>query len=533
MSPIHFHRSHRAAGIAVAFAAVLASSPAVAAVSPQDAAHLLARAEAAGTIPVIVRLAVPYEREGTLRDAIRVGAQRQAIAAAQDRLVASLRGQSARTFARFQFVPYLALEVDAGALRALVGSPEAVSIVEDVPGELLLNESIPLIGGDDAHAAGLTGAGQTIAILDTGVAGTHPFLNGSVVSEACYSGFGSSYVTTCPNSQGSMVGPGAGVPCDINAGCWHGTHVAGIAAGRGGPGFDGVARDATLISIQVASIPLSGGQPSFTLPLKVFRSHAIQGLERVYQLVTGAGMDVASVNMSFAFDELPEVSCDGDLLKPIVDDLLDVGVASVAGSGNDGNAGGLRSPACISTVVSVGATTNTDQVPSFSNSAPSLDLLAPGAPILSSLPPPLGQGPYTCTGGQYGPCVGTSMASPHVAGAWAVMKEANPTATVAEVFTLLVGAGVPVLDPRNNLVRPRLHLGAALDLCSPPPQGDWVVEESCTFYGGADVAGDLIVEDPATLTIAPGAVLDVDFATQHILVRDGARVIVKVGGKID
>src|SRR4051812_12117939 len=91
-----------------------------------------------------------------------------------------------------------------------------------------LAESVPLIHGPEAQAAGATGAGWGVAILDTGVEATHPFFGGRVVAEACFSNHGGSSAgtTLCPNGQPQQVGPGAARPCA--SGCEHGTHVAGF-----------------------------------------------------------------------------------------------------------------------------------------------------------------------------------------------------------------------------------------------------------------------------------------------------------------
>lgn len=82
---------------------------------------------------------------------------------------------------------------------------------------------------------GLFGVGQTVAILDTGVEKTHPFLMGKVVSEACYSTNNadlSSERPVCPGGVTNSTAPGSGVNCAIS-GCDHGTHVAGIVGGKG------------------------------------------------------------------------------------------------------------------------------------------------------------------------------------------------------------------------------------------------------------------------------------------------------------
>src|SRR5204862_771645 len=108
-----------------------------------------------------------------------------------------------------------------------------------------LAQSVPLVQGDQAWSAGYDGTGRVVAIVDTGVDKSHPFLLNKVVAEACFSSFAAGHSTSlCPNGQSQQIGVGAGVPCGpLNLGCWHGTHVAGIAAGNGdqaGQTFSGV-----------------------------------------------------------------------------------------------------------------------------------------------------------------------------------------------------------------------------------------------------------------------------------------------------
>ena len=84
-------------------------------------------------------------------------------------------------------LPVVVLEVDAASLEALAANPEVLSIEEDIAVPPSLVQSNPLIGADVAWAAGYAGAGQAVAILDTGVDKTHPFLTGKVIAEACFS----------------------------------------------------------------------------------------------------------------------------------------------------------------------------------------------------------------------------------------------------------------------------------------------------------------------------------------------------------
>jgi len=258
-----------------------------------------------------------------------------------------------------------------------------------------------------------------------------------------------------------QIGPGAGVNCSMS-GCDHGTHVAGIAAGRGST-FSGVAKDAGIIAIQVfLRMDNSSSGQCQTYPCALTQiSDQIQGLERVYELRNE--FKIAAVNMSLGGGK-STTNCDGiySSIKMAIDNLRSVGIPTVAASGNDGFPDGISFPACISTAVSVGATTKSDLVAPYSNSASFLSLLAPGDNIYSSVP-----------GGMYDYKSGTSMAAPHVAGAWAILKQKAPTATVTEVLSALQSTGVPVTDSRNNLTKPRIQVDAALNAVGPNQGTGW------------------------------------------------------------
>jgi subtilisin family serine protease len=136
--------------------------------------------------------------------------------------------------------------------------------------------------------------------------------------------------------------------------------------------------------------------------------------------------------------------------KQMVDNLRSVGIATVAASQNNSFTDKIAAPACISSAVSVGSATKTDQVSPASNSAPFLSLLAPGIPITSSVP-----------GGGFGIMGNTSMATPHVAGAWAILKQQFPTATVGAVLNALRVTGLPITDAKNGVTTPRIRIAEA------------------------------------------------------------------------
>ncbi len=344
-------------------------------------------------------------------------------------------------------IPFVALEVDAAGLRALAVDPMVRAIQADHAYFPALASSIPVIRADAAWARGIDGAGQTVVVLDTGVEAAHSFFGGRVVAEACFSGGGFAD-SLCPIGDIIQIGAGAASPekCVGYGGCAHGTHVSGIAVGRADTG-SGVARGANLIGIQVFS--LLGG-------LTAYDSNLISGLNYVYNL--SGVYDIAAANMSLSDGIFESSACDDQnlALKAAIDLLLSVGIPTVIAAGNQGYATGITAPACISSAVSVGATTDADAIASFSNRAPILDLFAPGAAITSSV-----------LNGQFASANGTSMAAPHVAGAFALLRQAHPTALIDRLLNALQLSGRAI--PIDGGTIPRIDVIAALDALDGAP----------------------------------------------------------------
>ncbi len=313
---------------------------------------------------------------------------------------------------RYDNFPVVGMTVDAASLANAKNFSSSIQIWRDEAVLPLLMDSGRMTGATLANGAGYTGKGTSIAIVDTGTDVAHPFFAGRRVVEACFS-------DRCPNGQQKMVGPGAARP--VNK---HGTHVAGIALGRS-KSMTGVAPEADLIAINVFN---SGGGSR--------TSSVIGALDWLitYSRQTGAG--IASVNMSLGAAKHFSSPCGDRIYELAVKLLEERKIALIAASGNESSKKGISYPACVGGIISVGAIDKSYNVANFSNSAPILDLLAPGVRIRSAVPRSAGKSaPYEAL-------QGTSMAAPQVAGAFAVLRQAAPDRSVRDLFAALASTGL-------------------------------------------------------------------------------------------
>lgn len=429
-----------------------------------------------GAVPVIVGVRTTFVPEGYLASPADVADQRAAMQTAVDGTMGRAAAAGALIGQRFETIPFFTAQLDAAALAALAAMPDVTSIELNGLDFPVLGDSVPLVNAPAAWAAGHTGAGWSVAILDTGIEKTHSFFGGRVTHEACYSNANGAFpgdggVSVCPGGVFSSTAIGSGVNCNpaVN-GCFHGTHVAGIAAGTNpGATLNGVAPGANLIALQVFtrfdSSTVCGSNP---VPcVASYNSDQILGLERTLFLAGANNVNrIASANMSLGGGGPFASNCDAaqTARKAAIDNLLSIGVATAIATGNNGFTTGVSAPACISTAVAVGSTTKADAMSSFSNrGAGMVDLLAPGSSITSAI-----------LGNAFGVASGTSMATPHVAGAWAVLKQAVPTASVAAIQAALQSTGVGITSGgipyrRINVNAARLQLiGGSATVPGPP-----------------------------------------------------------------
>ncbi len=454
---------------------LLGAAPATAAVPVPEAVSQTAERE--GRARVLVRLAAdaPRGREVPVERAAR----RARLARAADAALARL-GPSRPGIRRYRALPLLALEASPSELEALAAAETVVALEPDRALLPSLLDSIPRVGATVSASAGFDGTGNAVVVLDTGVQASHPFFGGRVVAEACFS-----LSDDCPNGEDTQFGPGSAAPCTYGTLCYHGTHVAGIAAGSDATRH-GVAPGAALIAIQVGSRQDSGcgtvGDPCVV----IWDSDALAALDYVADVLS-EDWNVASVNMSFGSNETwsSTASCDASNggYRVAFDALAALGIASVAAAGNGSVTTGISAPACVSSAVAVGATIDTgEQVWIKSNSGPPLDLWAPGTNITSSVP-----------GGGFSTATGTSMATPHVAGAFAALRQADAAASLAALRLALESTGLPVTDTRNGLVRPRIQVDDAVRSRAPAACFDGLDNDG---DGRIDVDGNGGTPDP-------------------------------------
>ena len=415
------------------------------ALSPEQQAMLTA-VQQGGTVRVIVGLPGASSSTSQLQqDLVQIRLGRQDLVS---RLSASGASFEVLSDSMEWTIPYVAFRVDEVGLITLLTTPQVTSVIEDGIAELTLDSSTAVINADEVWALGGDGSGRAVAVLDTGVQSNHPFLGGRITAEACFS------ENFCPNGRYVQKGRGAASPAtclnfypNTDADCSHGTHVSGIAAGynanpTGGQPASGVAPSAKIVAVQVFSYT-GGPRPG------AYWIDIISALNWVYSVRNQ--YNIAAINMSLGAGQYFS-TCDTAVppLTDIINQLRSAGVATVISAGNDSFTDSIGIPACISSAVSVGSTTDGDAISYFSNRATFMTVFAPGSSIISSI-----------AGSSYSNWQGTSMAAPHVTGAFAVLRQANPNASVNQIVNALRNTGVPIAISGGSV--PRIDLRAALN----------------------------------------------------------------------
>jgi hypothetical protein len=274
-----------------------------------------------------------------------------------------------------------------------------VDIIEPVGmRSISLQDSVPLINSSSElwnlqiDGINLTGTGETICIIDTGVNYNHADLGGCYGNNdsgsSCKILGGWDYCAddiTCTTEDSD--------PMDAH---WHGTHVSGIAAGDGS--IKGVAPDAKLVVIKAANSTGTFWDDDLEKAIDWCVNNADTYNISVISMSLGGGLSSSY--------------CNDDVLNDSINSAIANNISVVVASGNDGSTSQISGPACHENATPVGGTDKSDSMYSNGNRNSLVLLLAPGVSINS-----------TYIDGGYQSKSGTSMSTPHVAGAFALINQ--------------------------------------------------------------------------------------------------------------
>jgi subtilisin family serine protease len=378
----------------------------------------------------------------------RLAARQAAVA---KRIVRAIPGARVRWRYRVTFNG-LAVVVPTGVAAELARVPGVARVWPAARYRSSLDRTPQLIGAPalwDSPAA-TAGQGMKIAVVDEGVDQTHAFFNPSGFTMPAGYPKGNTSFTTAKVIAARAFAPAsptwryANLPFDPQH-SEHGTHVAGIAAGNrntratgfpGAPLVSGIAPAAYIGNYKALTIPtpnfgLDGNAPEIAAAIEA----AVQD-----------DMDV--INLSIGEPEIPLAR---DIVVRALEGAAAAGVVPVTAAGNDFDdfgRGSVSSPASTPAAITVAASTTgrgavPDLIAGFSSSGPTPisnqmkpDVTAPGVTVLSSVP---------AREGTWDTFSGTSMATPHVAGAAALLRQRHPAWTVAQVKSALEQTGARVL----------------------------------------------------------------------------------------
>ncbi|MFE1511777.1 S8 family peptidase [Streptomyces sp. NPDC058726] len=347
------------------------------------------------------------------------------------------------------------VEASAAEARRLAADPAVASVIQNrtfhVTGtqpnppswglDRIDQENLPL---DNSYTyPDSAGEGVTAYVIDTGVRITHNDFGGRA----------SDGYDAIDNDNTAQDGHG------------HGTHVAGTVAGSA----YGVAKKAKVVGVRVLNNSGSGTTAQVVAGIDWVARNAVK--PAVANMSLGGGADSA--------------------LDTAVRNAVASGVTFVVAAGNESTNASTKSPARVAEAITVGATTSSDARASYSNYGSVLDVFAPGSSITSA---------WRTSDTATNTISGTSMASPHVAGAAALHLADNPSATPAQVSSALTSAATTgvVGNPGSGSPNRLLNVGEG-GTTPPPPPGDRFENTD-----GATIADNSTVESAVTVSGVSG-----------------------------
>ncbi len=396
-------------------------------------------------VPVIIELKGFYSN--------RLGLFGIEKASAQKEVASLIKRFDGKIKHRYHLIPSIAAKIPASKVYELVKHPLVKRISLDRKVRIFLQDSVPLVRANytwdvQINGMNITGKDVTVCLIDTGVDYNHPDLGGGWGNKVLD---GYDFVNNDTN------------PMDDNG---HGTHCAGIIAANGS--IKGVAPDAKLVAIKAMD---STGYGDF--------SDLDSGLE--WCINHSEEYNISVISMSLGTENYHWYDyCDSDFSSTasLIDQAVENGIAVVIASGNENNYSAISAPACIKNATAVTASDKSDNMAGYANRNSITDLDAPGTYINS-----------TYLGGGYAQMYGTSMATPHVAGAFALFVQAyrlmnNATPEVSFVEEKFKETGKNIHDSASGLNFSRIDVYAAVGVFFP----DILVESPLnqqTYFNGS------------------------------------------------
>ena len=420
------------------------------------------------------------------------------------------------------FVNAVLIDIEPSEIQKIADLQVVEQIDLDRKVQAILDVSRPLIKAEqvwklaDSQGRNLTGKGIEVAVIDTGVDYTHPDLGGC---------FGSS----CKVVGGWDFVNADADPMDDHG---HGTHVAATVAGVNNQGLAGIAPDAKIYGYKVLN---SGGSGSW--------SQVINGIKRAVDPNNDGNKSdhVDIISMS-----LGGVGTEDDPIAKAVDEAVDAGVVVISAAGNSGTANGaVGVPAAAKKGIAVAATDDLDKLASFSSRGPTSqnnlkpDIAAPGVNICAAewdswLTD------RRCVDNKHISISGTSMATPHVSGAAALILQAHPDWSPQKVKSALMSVS------KDLNLKPWEQGTGRIDILN-SVQAKVVTNPASISFGlasGTEFSADIEIENvdinPVELSLSADKTLDesgngYDFATldkSSINLNSGGKTTVKITIKL-
>ncbi|MBI5697833.1 MAG: S8 family serine peptidase, partial [Thaumarchaeota archaeon] len=355
--------------------------------------------------------------------------------------------------------------VNKGDLKKLESDARIESIELVGVKHILLQGSVPLINATTTksltvNGINLTGLGQTVCVIDTGVNYSHSDLGGCYgnnnAASACKILGGWDY---CADDVSCTTEDN--IPNDVHG---HGTHVSGIISANGS--IKGVAPDTKLVVIKVCD---STGTYCSDDDIQAGINWCVNN---------ASTFNISAISISLGGGSYSNY-CNSDQLASSINSAVGQSISVVIATGNSGSSTKISSPACVQNATPVSSTTKTDAISSFSNRNSLVQLMAPGG---------TNPGTGTCTAtttdenricssyydGSYIAMSGTSMATPHVSASVAIinqfLRSTGQNKTPQQIASTLNSTGKQIYDSSSGLYFSRINLYSAiisLDITNP------------------------------------------------------------------